>query len=419
MDKPHKILMLATIAAVVGGIFTIALYLLCDYIVMGSVISENQIQYVQSTTAPPTNYKSNFGVWTVSYDKEKDKYSSTLTVPTAPSTISKYMAGGSGIVLDTDAFEEALKNSSSDVAEQVSYYKESLDDFVSGKPTSALAGYNTSLLAVALYANLSLEGTPLQWENNLDTKDLDKNSEISVKPKGSVNHYFYKCKCGTDFAFAAQGGSGGYYTMTRDQYGALYSHVTECNAFESDRAGFGSVQWTGGRTCGYIKHMWENCISLIDDDDLSLHLAEIKSAERDYICFDLNDKFYASQAPCYNADKSAATLEQLTAYIAGVYECPWYSATFQCPPVGSGDPDTSIKYMVKYNKADRTQEGIIQKSTIRSQYNASSMYSGIGSYDWNFKKYTYEWNNGKPVAESYRVDKALSFYYEIYGDGGE
>ena len=170
MDKPRKILMLATIAAVVGGIFAIALYLLCDYIVMGSVISENQIQYVQSTTAPPTNYKSNFGVWTVSYDKEKDKYSSTLIVPTAQSTISKYMAGGSGIVLDTEAFEEALKNSSSDLAVQVSYYRESLGTFVLEHQGSALDGYNTSLLAVALYANLSSEGTPLQWENNLDTK---------------------------------------------------------------------------------------------------------------------------------------------------------------------------------------------------------------------------------------------------------
>lgn len=419
MDKPRKILMLATIAAVVGGIFAIALYLLCDYIVMGSVISENQIQYVQSTTAPPTNYKSNFGVWTVSYDKEKDKYSSTLTVPTAQSTISKYMAGGSGIVLDTEAFEEALKNSSSDIAEQVSYYKESLGNFVLEHPGSALDGYNTSLLAVALYANLSSEGTPLQWENNLDTKDLVKNSEISVNSEGGVNHYYYKCTCGTEFAFAAQGSSGGYYTMTRDQYGALYNHVKECNAFELDRAGFGSVQWTGTRTCGYIKHMWENCISLINDNDLSLHLAEIKDAERDYICIDLNDRFYPNLAPCYSTNKSTATLEQLTAYIAGMYECPYLSATFQCPPVGSEDPDTSIKYMVKYNKTDDTQECIIQKSTIRSQYDASSMYSGSGSYDWNFKKYTYKWNNGKPVVESHRVDKALSYYYEIYGDGGE
>lgn len=414
MDKSRKILILAAVAAVVGGLMVFGLYIVCDFIVMGSVISKNQINYVQSSTAPPTNYKSNFGVWTISYDKEKDAYSSTLTVPTAKSTISKYMAGGSiaGTVVDTEQFEQALANSSVDEAIQITYYKGKFETFIRENPGCNADGIEPVILATATYANLSSEGKTLQWENNIhDKPTAEYNDNIEEVTDDGYKYYKYNCSCGESFYFAVHTQEG-WYTTTREQFENAYKHAKKCYAFTDDSIGFGAVQWTWARATEYIIYMWENCIEALPTDDLQEHYDKIKDVEASYICKDINDYLTYEQALLSGRNKSDITLPQLTAYIAGVYENPYYCFRYQ---------RTSQNGPVSLVKKNKSTDEITTKA--KSYYPSyTTMYTSQCESEWDFDNYFYYWvdSSGSEVAdmtESYRVDKATKFYLNIVSSG--
>ena len=362
--------MLAALLGLIG-------YLVIDYSSVADTAYANTIMYVNDSTAPPVGYKESFAQWTYVTDSKTGESYATLSIPQP-----NVQLGDIGILIndgsegthitDTSAFEQAISSGTTDDSTMVGIYYNAINacshDFIKR--------CDAKNLSIALYANAKSEGKLMMWE-----KSSDKWSNVG---KVEGNTRYAKAEDGSYLEVASYIESkGNWFTVNANQLNNLYALGEKAPLYDK-KVGLGTVQWSGSRCWNFVAHLYNlqsnGNLDFTDNDSL-------RSADMTYMLKELNGymkKYLVSD------NYSTLSIEQLTGFIAAVYECPANSCAFHWSSRAKG-------YDQYYYRGD-------DKSTKYEIQSGQDFWNGIIT-DWSMP---YCWfNSGQEVSESYRIRLAL------------
>ena len=393
------------VIAVMAIIVYFVIIILSDYKTVGEYTYETALVSVGEGNITP-DYKTSFGTTSYSYNAQNRSSQETISIPQTSVSLGSvvnqsqaaslfsvnYSANGIvGAEMIDSQVQSCIANMQNEYREkmlQAIYVSLGNNDY------PHIESLNTTNFVLAFLANIESEGKPGMSEGINKMSNAGVPFQIVQQASIFIGGKEILKKC-------TRYGAEHYYITSNEHVRNLYS-LGSSNKFFTSYQGLGIVQWSAGRCWSYVEFLNSKLQSStldVSDVDVLLQL-EVEFALKEVERYMVNNDYPNSVASLYGNDPKQVSLQNITAWLAGVYECP-----ANCVPYRFGSSQRDKTLSVNTLGVNLTRGNQFYKTTLCDAINLNT------EMKWSTSPYS----GDKTVTECTRIKRALQFYNTFTG----